>query len=183
SSRRRHTRFSRDWSSDVCSSDLINPIISMVGFFMIAIIGFIWYQNKTFKRTFTKPKNLSKVLGIALVGVLGISFLNSPNTYDKHNRTVIAGNIESDESVQKAYVIDKFINDTIAEIDIQDNKFHTIIKNEVPLEQYYVIFKASNQFYTELYLGTSDSINMDIQYYKNNSNFRTTRGTRLAENQ
>src|SRR5690606_38213423 len=25
SSRRRHTRFSRDWSSDVCSSDLFNP--------------------------------------------------------------------------------------------------------------------------------------------------------------
>src|SRR5690606_39857580 len=24
SSRRRHTRFSRDWSSDVCSSDLVN---------------------------------------------------------------------------------------------------------------------------------------------------------------
>src|SRR5690606_7794791 len=27
SSRRRHTRFSRDWSSDVCSSDLNQPII------------------------------------------------------------------------------------------------------------------------------------------------------------
>src|SRR5690606_40934944 len=26
SSRRRHTRFSRDWSSDVCSSDLIDMI-------------------------------------------------------------------------------------------------------------------------------------------------------------
>src|SRR5690606_41005446 len=26
SSRRRHTRFSRDWSSDVCSSDLLNTI-------------------------------------------------------------------------------------------------------------------------------------------------------------
>src|SRR5690606_39928347 len=25
SSRRRHTRFSRDWSSDVCSSDLVVP--------------------------------------------------------------------------------------------------------------------------------------------------------------
>src|SRR5690606_40940727 len=25
SSRRRHTRFSRDWSSDVCSSDLVGP--------------------------------------------------------------------------------------------------------------------------------------------------------------
>src|SRR5690606_40896948 len=26
SSRRRHTRFSRDWSSDVCSSDLMSPM-------------------------------------------------------------------------------------------------------------------------------------------------------------
>src|SRR6266511_4156792 len=26
SSRRRHTRFSRDWSSDVCSSDLVAPV-------------------------------------------------------------------------------------------------------------------------------------------------------------
>src|SRR5690606_40502982 len=28
SSRRRHTRFSRDWSSDVCSSDLINRVMN-----------------------------------------------------------------------------------------------------------------------------------------------------------
>src|SRR3712207_8339755 len=27
SSRRRHTRYWRDWSSDVCSSDLLNPTI------------------------------------------------------------------------------------------------------------------------------------------------------------
>src|SRR5690606_41117591 len=31
SSRRRHTRFSRDWSSDVCSSDLL-PVPSASGF-------------------------------------------------------------------------------------------------------------------------------------------------------
>src|SRR5690606_40318974 len=27
SSRRRHTSFSRDWSSDVCSSDLLRPVV------------------------------------------------------------------------------------------------------------------------------------------------------------
>src|SRR5690606_41129210 len=32
SSRRRHTRFSRDWSSDVCSSDLSNPYNRRFGF-------------------------------------------------------------------------------------------------------------------------------------------------------
>src|SRR5690606_40931877 len=30
SSRRRHTRFSRDWSSDVCSSDLLYRVFSTV---------------------------------------------------------------------------------------------------------------------------------------------------------
>src|SRR5690606_40448658 len=30
SSRRRHTRFSRDWSSDVCSSDLCNLALLLV---------------------------------------------------------------------------------------------------------------------------------------------------------
>src|SRR5690606_39428078 len=31
SSRRRHTRFSRDWSSDVCSSDLKTTLVSILG--------------------------------------------------------------------------------------------------------------------------------------------------------
>src|SRR5690606_40560152 len=31
SSRRRHTRFSRDWSSDVCSSDLLDACIRFLG--------------------------------------------------------------------------------------------------------------------------------------------------------
>src|SRR5690606_40887670 len=31
SSRRRHTRFSRDWSSDVCSSDLDFPDLALAG--------------------------------------------------------------------------------------------------------------------------------------------------------
>src|SRR5690606_39421706 len=31
SSRRRHTRFSRDWSSDVCSSDLVSEFVIAIG--------------------------------------------------------------------------------------------------------------------------------------------------------
>src|SRR5690606_37121630 len=117
------------------------------------------------------------------LGMLGMSYLINPNIYEKHNRTVLSGTIESDENISKAYLIDKFINDTLAEIDIQDNKFHTVIKNEIPLEQYYVVFKASNQFYTEIYMSTNDSTNMNIQYLNNVPNFKTTTGTRLAENQ
>src|SRR5690606_39730469 len=35
SSRRRHTRFSRDWSSDVCSSDLSEPGFDETGQFFV----------------------------------------------------------------------------------------------------------------------------------------------------
>src|SRR5690606_39528441 len=37
SSRRRHTRFSRDWSSDVCSSDLISPSQPETGYGYIEV--------------------------------------------------------------------------------------------------------------------------------------------------
>src|SRR5690606_40765153 len=45
SSRRRHTRFSRDWSSDVCSSDLNRPVysykLSILHFWSLIFI-YIW---------------------------------------------------------------------------------------------------------------------------------------------
>src|SRR5690606_40269475 len=37
SSRRRHTRFSRDWSSDVCSSDLTGP--------PVGVLAPSWYEK------------------------------------------------------------------------------------------------------------------------------------------
>src|SRR5690606_39316167 len=45
SSRRRHTRFSRDWSSDVCSSDLIPPLNGKLGlkYFKSKIFGEVEY--------------------------------------------------------------------------------------------------------------------------------------------
>src|SRR5690606_39713180 len=45
SSRRRHTRFSRDWSSDVCSSDLNSPLFTrcQVEFYFIVGINKIGY--------------------------------------------------------------------------------------------------------------------------------------------
>src|SRR5690606_35449927 len=58
SSRRRHTRFSRDWSSDVCSSDLI--VIVWFGFSLTAVTFVIVY-------TIVFPLVLSIVAGIEQV--------------------------------------------------------------------------------------------------------------------
>src|SRR3989449_7118890 len=45
SSRRRHTRCSRDWSSDVCSSDLFANEIIFKGLLVYGVIGRKMYQT------------------------------------------------------------------------------------------------------------------------------------------
>src|SRR5690606_41206042 len=37
--RRRHTRFSRDWSSDVCSSDLVLSMVPAFGVTALVLVG------------------------------------------------------------------------------------------------------------------------------------------------
>src|SRR5690606_40880176 len=39
--RRRHTRFSRDWSSDVCSSDLRRQSVTAIGFLTVTVTGLL----------------------------------------------------------------------------------------------------------------------------------------------
>src|SRR5690606_40158452 len=52
SSRRRHTRFSRDWSSDVCSSDLTYQfalyITAAISYFALAVPALV-YRNEQLK--------------------------------------------------------------------------------------------------------------------------------------
>src|SRR5690606_40376182 len=48
SSRRRHTRFSRDWSSDVCSSDLNVAIVAHVDHGKTTIVDAMLQQTHAF---------------------------------------------------------------------------------------------------------------------------------------
>src|SRR5205807_5010356 len=44
SSRRRHTRLQGDWSSDVCSSDLIEYLSTKVGFVLLVLGGMHFFN-------------------------------------------------------------------------------------------------------------------------------------------
>src|SRR5690606_41077722 len=51
SSRRRHTRFSRDWSSDVCSSDLLDNLLQDVPELTVVVDTFEQAVQRPAKRT------------------------------------------------------------------------------------------------------------------------------------
>src|SRR2546429_3610911 len=67
SSRRRHTRCSRDWSSDVCSSDLVALVVGLV-------LGWRWFErNRTSLVTRTARFARGEYLGLHLTLGLVIS--------------------------------------------------------------------------------------------------------------
>src|SRR5690606_40091198 len=75
SSRRRHTRFSRDWSSDVCSSDLVS---------IVGTIGFIGLVAPHIARRLVGFRHLPLMLSSGLLGGLLLV------TADFIGRTLIA---------------------------------------------------------------------------------------------
>src|SRR5699024_11879171 len=67
SSRRRHTRSKRDWSSDVCSSDL-KAIFTIVYFLVMLIPSYLsrrWLWTAVCKAGGTTPKELRAKIGKA----------------------------------------------------------------------------------------------------------------------
>src|SRR5207302_6196727 len=67
SSRRRHTRFSRDWSSDVCSSDLLTSVRSFhqfdVRLSMIRLVN--WWLSSSLKIFIVISVNLfGRIVGV-----------------------------------------------------------------------------------------------------------------------
>src|SRR5690606_40728672 len=66
SSRRRHTRFSRDWSSDVCSSDLIAISSNGLGNAISQISGRSEEALTYFQRALDVETQLGDSLGMAM---------------------------------------------------------------------------------------------------------------------
>src|SRR5690606_15520687 len=75
SSRRRHTRFSRDWSSDVCSSDLL--------------CRYIQYNNsrRHVMRKRVKLEDIAKVVGISKMAV-SLALRDHPSISEKTTKNV-----------------------------------------------------------------------------------------------
>src|SRR5439155_13576591 len=58
SSRRRHTRWPRDWSSDVCSSDLFEFVLAVAGFAEDSQNGFDSRQQLFFRQKIREDRGL-----------------------------------------------------------------------------------------------------------------------------
>lgn len=158
-----------------------SEIVSILCSSIILYIGFEWYRHKKAGRAFFGNGKRLAMLALVLVafGSLLVYTL-TPKTMEPHSRTVISGEIDSKEEFRNVYVRDVFINDTIAIIPVTDNKFHYVLKQDVPLDKYEIAFDEAMKGI--VVFGNNDSLFMSIRKYKDAIEFKNT-GTRIAESQ
>src|SRR5690606_18342768 len=77
SSRRRHTRFSRDWSSDVCSSDL-GDLYANYGYDELDLTGYSFMEGKVAERPIQDLSELNEqsVLDYLRRGIIAVRILS-----------------------------------------------------------------------------------------------------------
>ncbi|NDI98991.1 redoxin domain-containing protein [Flavobacterium sp. LaA7.5] len=142
-------------------------------------IGFEWYKHKKIKLAFGTGKRAAMLVAVLIVFGGLLYYTLTPRVMEPHNRTVIAGIIDSDMPIDKIYIRDIFISDTIAEITVKDNKFHYAFTKNMPLDTYELALGSIGSI--TLTMATNDSTFLDFKKRKQSTDIALT-GTRLAEN-
>lgn len=167
--------------SDVGNYFLYTEKVSFIFSIVLVLFGFIWYKKKGFVAAFLKSKRkiAFSLFCVSIVSIVGYFILRT-NQYEPLKKTILAGKIDSKTNFKKAYLIHPTIEDTLTTFDIKNNSFNIEIKDELPLDQYRIVF--DNAFPVLVTIASNDSVFTAIQYYNNNVVTKYS-GTRLAENQ
>ncbi|QEE51233.1 redoxin domain-containing protein [Flavobacterium alkalisoli] len=155
--------------------------VSVICSLLLLYIGFEWYKHKNFVRAFAgNGARTGKLAGVVIVlgGLLWYTLI--PNVMEPYGKTVIAGEFESENNFDTLYLVDNFVNDTIAVIPVKDNKFNYHIDKNLPLDFY--TLNMPHDLKGNVVIGNNDSVYIKIKANKDDA-VAEYRGTRLAENQ
>ncbi|WP_396151135.1 redoxin family protein [Flavobacterium sp.] len=153
---------------------------SLIGTAFFLFLGYYWYSFKSiFRAFFSTKKRVLLSLFVLLITLFSYLFLSQTHQVKLNDKTIIAGEIKSDIQFGKAYLIHPIIEDTLAALEIKNNKFHTVLSNKIPLDNYKIII--DNSLPVDLLFASNDSIFASIEF-KNNELKTELFGTRFPEN-
>jgi thiol-disulfide isomerase/thioredoxin len=158
-------------------TDLISLFLSIP----ILYISFEWYKFRTIRGAFmSSTLKMVKLFVVVCLSGFGLAYLLSPNQSKTYEKTILAGEIESDTPIAFVYLIDNVLGDTIVKAPVKNNKFHTELSNPLILDYY--MFVIDNKMQESIFLGEKDSLYVKVRFYKQKGEVKV-KGTRLAENQ
>lgn len=159
---------------------LFTEKISIIGAIFFLFLGYYWYSFKSIFRAFfySKKRLIISLLAIVIT-IFSYLFLSQTFQVKLNDKTIIAGEIKSETKFKKAYLIHPIIQDTLADLEIRNNKFHAVLKNNIPLDNYRIII--DNSLPVDLLFASNDSIFASIEFMNNELKTELF-GTRFPEN-
>lgn len=113
--------------------------------FIFLIIGYLWYSNKGFINAFVAKKRwIFSVIGLAAI-VGAYFFITKPVILPAEEITRIHGKFETDEKIDSVKIVTKNLQTKIASIPVKNNEFTWETKENLPLDEYILVFGSKKQ--------------------------------------
>jgi len=170
------------------SSDLgywltYNEYLSVIATVIILFIITFWYVYKNKKWWITNKSSVLINYAAPVLVLLGLfAFVNHPTQILQSNETVIKGTIPENSMISKIYLLDAVMSDTLQTIDVKNNSFHHVIKEDLPLKTYRLAWWSSKgESQSSVLFSKNDIVEIQFPDETKNQSFKIL-GTRLAEN-
>lgn len=169
------------------SSDLgywltYNEYLSIIATAIILFIITFWYVFKN-KKWLNNKNTILINYAAPVILLLGLFlYVNHPTQMQQSNETVIKGTVPENSMIANIYLLDNTMNDTLQIIDVKDNRFHHVIKENLPLKRYRLAWwsdKGESQ--SSVLFSKNDIVEIQFPDETKNQKFKIL-GTRLAEN-
>ena len=174
-------------NSTKASSDLgywltYNEYLSIIATAIILFIITFWYVFKN-KKWLNNKNTILINYAAPVILLLGLFlYVNHPTQMQQSNETVIKGTVPENSMIANIYLLDNTMNDTLQIIDVKDNRFHHVIKDNLPLKRYRLAWwsdKGESQ--SSVLFSKNDIVEIQFPDETKNQKFKIL-GTRLAEN-
>lgn len=174
-------------NSTKASSDLgywltYNEYLSIIATAIILFIITFWYVFKN-KKWLNNKNTILINYAAPVILLLGLFlYVNHPTQMQQSNETVIKGTVPENSMIAKIYLLDNTMNDTLQIIDVKDNRFHHVIKENLPLKRYRLAWwsdKGESQ--SSVLFSKNDIVEIQFPDETKNQKFKIL-GKRLAEN-
>jgi len=154
--------------------------LSLLWMLLFLWIGYQWYHYKSWKFALLKPpvKPLLWLL-VAVIFAAGFWWIEKPVKLGRYNKTVIAGRINSTDTIDHLVLLKKATFDTLITIPVTGNKFHYTGNDAFPLGEYVI---ASGKHRADIIFSGKDSIYINWNWSKLREEAKIG-GTRVAENE
>ncbi len=170
-------------SSDLGYWVTYNQYLSVIATVIVLFVITFWYVYKNKKWWITNKNAVIINYIVPVVALLTLFvFVNHPTKLFPSSETVIKGNVPENSMITKIYLLDRIMNDTLHTITVNNNSFHHIIKENLPLKKYRLAWWDKNgENQQNVLFSKNDVVEIQFEDESKNQPFKIL-GSRIAEN-